>query len=208
MNASQPVISVDPVALRHTGEGVGVVLVERQFAPFRHRRALPGVMLAAGESAHAAALRGLRDKCGVEAGAVRWQAAGRYNDERNRDPRGATISLTQILVLDPAAHGWEGTWAVPLTALPKLPFAHSQIVADAVEDLLARFWVDTRVIPAFLGATFSTLEVAVLAEYLGVEMSQANLARRLGTMFTDTGRSQVTGRGRPARLWTTEPPPS
>lgn len=205
MTTNQPVVSVDPVALRHTDDGVAVILIERQFAPYRHRRALPGVMMMSGESAREAALRGLREKCGLPGESVRWQAAGRYNDERNRDPRGATISLTQIVVLDPTAHGWDATRAIPLQELPRLPFAHNQIIADAVADLRARFWEDTRIIPAFLGDTFSTLDVAGLAEQLGLEANQANLARRLGSMYADTGRTQPAGRGRPARVWAGHP---
>lgn len=205
MTSNQPVVSVDPVALRHTDGGVGVVLVERRYAPFRHRRALPGVMMLSGESARDAALRGLREKCGLTAESVRWQTAGRYNDERNRDPRGATISLTQIVVLHPAANGRDGAWTIPLDELPKLPFAHNQIIADAAADVRARFWEDTRIIPAFLGDTFSTLDVAGLAEQLELEANPANLARRLGSMYADTGRTQPAGRGRPARVWAGTP---
>ena len=204
MTSDQPVVSVDTVALRMSGDALHVLLITRQYAPYAHRAALPGVMLVSGETASEAARRALAQKAGVDDRQVAWHQAGRYNDTRNRDPRGATISLTQIALLRPDTddeHIGRRARFVPADAPGTLPFAHNEIVSAALEDVRVRVDTDPLILPAVLGEPFSTVAAARLLTALGAEPDTANLARRLALRYDAVSGSRPQGRGRPARLW-------
>lgn len=196
----QPVISVDAVALCMHEDTLRVLLICRSDEPFRHRSALPGVMMRTGETARLAARRALSSKAGVRCGDIAWQGTGRYYGEHRRDPRGPTLSLAQTIILVPGTAGWDGDRWVSPDDVGKLPFGHAKIVADSVSDIAARLWSDSEIFPALLGSPFNSAAVASLSLQLG-HAPRANIARTLESMFTATGKTQPVGPGAPARLW-------
>lgn len=200
MNTAQPVVCVDAVSfVMDAQRGLRVCLIRRQFAPYARRRALPGVMLNPGESAHDAARRALSTKAGIGDGDIGWQAAGRYYDEANRDPRGATISLTQVVALRPGTLGWDDDRWATLDDLPSMPFGHNAIIGEVMASLGASIWTQTPIFTALLGEVFSTVDVRNLLAALGAPQN-SNLHRLCAAHFTDAGSSGGV-QGRPARLW-------
>lgn len=199
MTNNQPVVSVDPVALSFDGRDVVVALSKRAYDPHIGELALPGVMLAPGESTREAALRGLRDKAGIDEDRIRYERAGGFNDASNRDPRGATISLTRIALVFGDIEGR------PVDELGELPFAHTEIIADALDVVRSHIFTDRRIIPAFLGTVFTTREVAALLNALSMR-ADGNLARKLASTYTLTdARASAGSRGAPARVFTFNP---
>lgn len=120
-----------------------VLLIERRWAPFAGRWALPGGHVDPGERFEAAARRELREETGVHAPDTLFEL-GIY-DKPNRDPRGRVISVAYFGVLpalvvptaadDAVAAEW---W--PVGAVlddDKLAFDHADILSAAVDQLVA-----------------------------------------------------------------------
>lgn len=197
----QPLVSVDVVAYRWRwrapGEGLAFALHHRPNAPFQGRAALPGVLLAPGESLRDAAKRALTTKLGIDAAAFKHLAQFGAFDESNRDPRGATISIGHLAVLSSDDQGMQqGYWVPGLTAETELPFDHNAILAAAAATLRHRLWSDWELTRALLGEEFTTKGALALSRALDALPNRAsNLARwlestgkvdRLGSRGRDT----------------------
>lgn len=201
MTNDQPVVSVDPVALSFGGSSLHVALARRIYPPHVGDLALPGVMLLPGESIHEAALRGLTTKAHINVGDVRYEKSGGFNDESNRDPRGATISLTQIFILNPQVE----LESISPSDIENLPFSHAAIIAAALDDVSAHLFTDPAIIPAFLGQEFTAREVSRLMTALGMKVD-GNLARKLASIYASTDERVSAGSvGAPSRVFTTHP---
>lgn len=198
MSETQPVISVDPVALTWLDGSLRVVVHRRAWEPFAGELALPGVMLSSGETVRGAAVRGLSTKGGVRPASIRHDFAGSFDDSMNRDPRGATISLSTILFLEPTGSDVQ---TCSVTELPVLPFAHGAIIARAIEQVADRILVDTAILPALLGQRFTTASAGALLRQVGIDMDPANITRSMRDRYTEDGRRTGT-RGRPSIIWT------
>lgn len=110
-----------------------VLLIERGWAPFEGRWALPGGHVDKGETSRAAAARELAEETSVEVDPAALKQLGVY-DEPGRDPRGRYVTVAYTLIVDrvvPAAGddaraaGW-----FPLNELPELAFDHADILGD------------------------------------------------------------------------------
>lgn len=124
-----PPVTVDAVIFDAKGR---LLLIRRMNPPFKGRYALPGGFLDIGETAEAGCRRELMEETGVEAGEL--HLVGVYS-EPNRDPRGHTVSIAYLGVIesaepqggdDAASAAWVENWR-----RLKLAFDHAQIVADA-----------------------------------------------------------------------------
>ncbi|UYM04725.1 NUDIX hydrolase [Solicola gregarius] len=129
-------VTVDMVVLADAGRQV--LLVRRGGPPYEGSLALPGGFVEIDESLDAAARRELAEETGVDISKVPIAQVGAYG-EPDRDPRGRTVSIAYVALLDQvveatagddaAAAGWH---RVEELDEARLAFDHARILADAM----------------------------------------------------------------------------
>ncbi len=192
----QPLLSVDVVAVKWDGEALQFALHDRPNEPFAGRSALPGVLLLPGEALVDAVHRAVAVKIGAaEASIIQVTQVGAF-DGTNRDPRGATISIAHLAVIEHDASKLEsGQWAADATGLP---FDHDAIVGSAIDELGLRLWSDWPLTRAILGEEFTTKSALALSHRLDALPNRAsNVARWLEA----TGRVERIGQTGRATVW-------
>lgn len=201
----QPLVSIDVVPMRFTSErGLEVALAGRLFEPFIHHLALPGVLLG-NETIQEAAYRAIASKADIDAWLhVRHLLQIGAFDNSDRDPRGPTISIALLAVIEPGYDGraaWANWDAAEMEG--SLPFDHEEIVNKALDEARVRLWSDQNLTRALLGDTFSTRDAALLSEQLGADVDRTNLTRTLRSYpgLKAIG-SASSGKGRPSTQWT------
>jgi 8-oxo-dGTP diphosphatase len=136
-----PAVTVDIVTLVRIDGRWKVLLIRRGKPPFQGQWAIPGGFVEPCEPLEAAACRELWEETGAEA--ARLEQLHTFGDP-GRDPRGWTISVAYLAVLDAeaaavrqvragsdaAAAGW-----FDLDDLPPLAFDHADILAYAARHL-------------------------------------------------------------------------
>jgi 8-oxo-dGTP diphosphatase len=139
-----PSVTVDVLTVvRHEGRW-SVLLVKRRNPPFAGQWAIPGGFVEPDEPLEAAARRELREETGADPDSVeQLHTFG----EPGRDPRGWTISVAYLAVLDAAtlaartlragSDAGDVGW-FDLENPPPLAFDHAQILAYAARKLAAR----------------------------------------------------------------------
>ena len=133
----RPSVTVDVVLLVRHETGWRVLLIRRRNPPFEGHWALPGGFVEPGEPLEAAARRELLEETAVEP--ARLEQLHTFGDP-GRDPRGWTISVAYLAVLDSdeglalrpqAGDDAAGVGWFDLAALPPLAFDHAEILAHA-----------------------------------------------------------------------------
>lgn len=133
----RPSLTVDAVVVARQEGRYRVLLIERSNPPFAGSWALPGGFVEAFEPLEAAARRELKEETGIELPQV--EQLYTFGDP-GRDPRGWTVSVAYLTVLDEAEYhavqpkagddarrvGW-----FDLEAPPPLAFDHADILAHA-----------------------------------------------------------------------------
>ncbi len=111
-----------------------VLLIRRKHDPFAGLWALPGGFIEMDETLEESARRELKEETGLETG--RLVHLGTYGDP-GRDPRGRTISVIYLAVVDhrklkpqAADDAADVAW-FSLQRPPKLAFDHAKVLADA-----------------------------------------------------------------------------
>ncbi|MBF2054029.1 MAG: NUDIX hydrolase [Candidatus Sericytochromatia bacterium] len=135
----KPAVTVDVLVLcwQPTPQ---ILLIQRKNAPFAGAWALPGGFLDATEPLHEAARRELQEETGLNIPEVSF--FGVYG-EPARDPRGRTLTLAYLTLLEVAApvsgqdDARDARWFT-LKQLPELAFDHARIVRDGLKDLRCR----------------------------------------------------------------------
>lgn len=207
----QSLVSIDVIALRFGNPEPGQLrfaVAQRQAEPYTGQRALPGVLLGAGERLQDAARRAVTTKLGLPDDAILASGQLAVFDEPHRDPRGPTLSVTMwaVITSEDVPMGditpeWV-SWDNP----GDLAFDHNRIVADTrpilADSLLWRDEVFTR---ALTGASFpASYALAVAEELSGARPDPGNLNRTLkslpGLERTDE-RVRVSTTGRPSVVW-------
>lgn len=217
-----PNISVDvvPVIMNHETGTIEVVLGRRKFEPSIDEFALPGVLLTPHERLDEAAYRALKTKVEVSADEVVALFDLGTFDNPNRDPRGATVSITKFAVLRSAPEDVEGVERFPLNQLANLefvlPFDHNSIVMAGARMLTEKILSNKTLTRALLGETFTTntlssalSQLAQLDDEGEFNYDPSNLVRQLkGTGWVEMVEVSATtiqpvkkGRGRPPRVW-------
>ncbi|MCJ0902805.1 NUDIX hydrolase [Rhodococcus sp. ARC_M6] len=210
-NVEQSLVSIDVIALRFGNPEPGhlrFAVAQRQTEPYTGQRALPGVLLGAGERLQDAARRAVTTKLGFPDEAILATGQLAVFDEPNRDPRGPTLSVAMWAVISPAevptgdiTPEWV-SWDKP----GHLAFDHNRIVADTrpiLADTL--LWRDESFTRALSGPSFpASYALAVAAELSGERPDAGNLNRTLkalpGLERTDE-RVRVSATGRPSVVW-------
>ncbi|MDR7080793.1 ADP-ribose pyrophosphatase YjhB (NUDIX family) [Arthrobacter ginsengisoli] len=204
----QPLVSIDTVALVLRDGHWSVILGIREFEPYAGQAALPGVLLRPMERLEEAALRALSTKVNVAEESVLFLMNTGAFDNPDRDPRGPTLSIAHVAVIDPEGEP-EGVVHHLLTGNVELPFDHSAIVMSAAKAVLDALWINEPLTRALLGEKFSTADVARLMRELSVaalegEPDTSNLGRELARkpcLAKAGAPAAPVGKGRPAAAW-------
>lgn len=129
----RPAVTTDCVVFTNEEEPK-VLLIQRGNEPYKGYWAFPGGFMNMEETAEECAVRELKEETGLTVKQI--QQIGAYS-KVDRDPRGRTISIAYLAIVDaPAAvsgmdDAAKAAW-FPLTSLPNLAFDHQDIMTDAI----------------------------------------------------------------------------
>lgn len=129
----RPAVTTDCVVFTKEEEPK-VLLIQRGNEPYKGCWAFPGGFMNMEETAEECAVRELQEETGLTVKQI--QQIGAYS-KVDRDPRGRTISIAYLAIVDaPAAvsgmdDAAKAAW-FPLASLPDLAFDHQDIMADAI----------------------------------------------------------------------------
>lgn len=130
----RPAVTTDCVVLALDGLAVKVLLIKRAQEPFKGQYAFPGGFLDMDETPEACAKRELQEETGLDM--AQMHQIGAFGNV-NRDPRGRTISIAFIGVMNAikdvtaASDAEEASWS-NVHDLPVLAFDHEKIFWKAI----------------------------------------------------------------------------
>lgn len=137
----RPAVTADCVVITKVGDqGSGkeepkVLLIQREFEPYKGCWAFPGGFMNMDETAEQCAIRELEEETGLKVSEVRQ--IGAYS-KVDRDPRGRTVTVVYLALVDEPVEvtglddAAKAQWW-PLSDLPALAFDHADIIKDAVK---------------------------------------------------------------------------
>lgn len=201
-----PSLAVDVALLTVVDGGLAVLLHKTEEGFAAGKWALPGTFVREDELLADAALRVLREKCGVAGESPRQLRAF---DALDRDERGRVVSIAHVDLVPSLA--LKAAQLAPISGehviIPgrqrRLPFDHDEIVAEAVH--WARAAITERPDPCgLLGEEFTLYQLRKLHEaVLGGSETPAKdtFRRRMEGQVVDTGRMSSGSVGKPARLF-------
>lgn len=205
-------IAVDLTILTIRHNRLVVLLIERGYAPFRGRLALPGGFVEAREDLETAAVRELGEETGIDGHRLHLEQVRTYAAP-GRDPRGRVASVSYLAIApdlpvptagtDAAAARWEAV--APSAPAPRqLAFDHDQILRDALERARAKLEY-TSLATAFCRAPFTIGELRTVYEAVwGVTLDPRNFHRKVTGVpgfVKPTGTERRPATGRPAALY-------
>lgn len=203
------ICTVDVVLLTLRDGVLSVLLQQREREPFAGMPALPGGYVRPDEDADAAqaAVRVLRDKAGITSPYLEQLATF---SGRTRDPRGWSLSVTYyaLLPLDAVPVDGVHTTLAPVDKLPRLPFDHAAIVAQARERVRTKSQYSS--LPVYLcGERFTLPQLqAVYEALLGEPINKVSFRRKmdeLDMLEPIEGALSSGGAHRPAQLYRLRP---
>ncbi len=201
-----PSLAVDVALLTVVDGGLAVLLHKADEGFAAGKWALPGTFVRQDELLSAAALRVLRDKCGVAGESPRQLRAF---DALDRDERGRVVTVAHVDLVP--SLGREAAQLAPISGehviIPgrqqRLPFDHDQIVVEAVH--WARAEYTERPDPCgLLGAEFTLYQLRKLHEAVlggGETPAKDTFRRRMEGLVVETGQTLSGPVGKPARLF-------
>ena len=128
----RPAVTADCVVITKEAEPK-VLLIQRGADPYKGCWAFPGGFMNMDETTEQCAIRELEEETGLKVTTI--QQIGAYS-KVDRDPRGRTITVAYLAIIDKPAQvtgqddAATAEW-FPLSALPELAFDHADIMADA-----------------------------------------------------------------------------
>jgi len=217
----QPLISVDVIAVKldKADGNLKAFVARRANEPFKGEFALPGVLLSPHERITEASYRALEDKVKIPNDQVRTLRDIGVSDNPDRDPRGATLSIVNLAIVDnDYVSDDEDVKLLTVAEMEEaqLPFDHSNLIRKALVQLEALLMNDKGVSKALLGEEFRTTELYGIYSQLNSLIPDiarvpdlSNLSRSLKSTSGITSKpsesltaSNSTGRGRPSSVWT------
>ena len=199
-------VTVDIIVFSVKRGRLEVLLIERRNNPFKGVPALPGGFVEENESLEQAAVRELSEETNVKN--VFVKQIGAYGDVK-RDPRGRTISIAFIALVDSDKFELKSTedaknarW-VFVEEAETLAFDHSKILADAIKEL--RYEIQTTNIAAqLMPEKFTLTELQKVYEtILGTELDKRNFRKKISylNLVVPTKMQRMEGAHRPAVLY-------
>lgn len=128
----RPAVTADCVVIAKENEPK-VLLIKRGNEPFKGQWAFPGGFMNMEETTEQCAVRELEEETGLKVTEIKQ--IGAYS-KVDRDPRGRTVTVAYLVVIDKAEAVKGGDDAAkaqwfPISGLPKLAFDHEEIMKDA-----------------------------------------------------------------------------
>ena len=128
----RPAVTADCVVIAKENEPK-VLLIKRGNEPFKGQWAFPGGFMNMEETTEQCAVRELEEETGLKVTEIKQ--IGAYS-KVDRDPRGRTVTVAYLVVIDKAKAVKGGDDAAkaqwfPISSLPKLAFDHEEIMKDA-----------------------------------------------------------------------------
>lgn len=133
----RPAVTVDAAVLVKKNGEISILLIERKHDPYQGCYALPGGFVEEDETLEEAIARELQEETNLTLNNMQQFRAYSRPD---RDPRGRTISVIFVSLLDafPAAVAGDDAASIkwfPLGQLPELAFDHGEIVNDIIANI-------------------------------------------------------------------------
>ncbi len=128
----RPAVTADCVVIAKEKEPK-VLLIQRGNEPFKGCWAFPGGFMNMDETTEQCAVRELEEETGLKVAEIKQ--IGAYS-KVDRDPRGRTITVAYLAIIDKAKDvkglddATKAQW-FPISGLPKLAFDHEEIMKDA-----------------------------------------------------------------------------
>ena len=128
----RPAVTADCVVIAKENEPK-VLLIQRGNEPFKGQWAFPGGFMNMDETTEQCSVRELEEETGLKVTEIKQ--IGAYS-KVDRDPRGRTVTVAYLVVIDKAEAVKGGDDAAkaqwfPISSLPKLDFDHEEIMKDA-----------------------------------------------------------------------------
>jgi 8-oxo-dGTP diphosphatase len=211
--ATSPLVAVVVAIFTVVDDDLRVLLIRRSAEPFRDSWALPGGLLAEGETLDRAAARKLLDETGVQDvyleqlytfGELSRDDGARRGARPQRGIAVAYFALVQHEQVRLRESGeWQPAWH-SVYSLPPLAFDNNTVVDYAVRRLRSKLEY-TNVAYSLLPRQFTLSELqAVYEAILDRELDKRNFRRRMLSLgiIKPAGGTRKEGAHRPAQLYT------
>ena len=202
-----PLVTVDIVLFTIVANELKVLTIERDHAPFKGKKALPGGFLLKSETTEKAAERILKEKAGISN--VFMEQLYTF-DTKDRDPRGPIMSVTYLalapyeeIVIKESKDTQHPSFEQSKN-LKDLAFDHKDIIDYAVKRVRAKLEY-TNVVYSLLPEFFSFSDLQNIYEIIfGREFDKRNFRKKfLQLGFIKKTDKLLTGyKQRPASLYT------
>lgn len=132
-NYPRPAVTADCIVIAREQQPK-VLLIQRGIDPYKGCWAFPGGFMNMDETTEECAIRELKEETGLKVKTV--YQVGTYS-EVDRDPRGRTITVAYLAIVDKATKvkghddAAKAEW-FPIGNLPQLAFDHNEILGDAI----------------------------------------------------------------------------
>lgn len=198
-----PAVAVLVVILTVDEGELKVLLIHRSAEPFKDYWAVPGGLLALGESLDSAAARKLVEETGVSD--VFLEQLYTFSD---LDGQG-TVAVTYFALVHRESaqlatrRVWPPAWFA-ISRLPTLAFRNDEVIAYAVRRLRSKLSY-SNVAYSLLPREFTLSQLQAVYEcILGRRLDKRNFRKRMLSLgiIASTGRSRTEGAHRPAQLYT------
>ena len=129
----RPAVTADCIVITKESDAK-VLLIQRGDEPFKGCWAFPGGFMNMDETTEQCAIRELEEETGLKV--IELHQIGAYS-KVDRDPRGRTITVAYLVVIDKPLpvigqdDAAKAEWW-PLSTLPQLAFDHDEILKDAI----------------------------------------------------------------------------
>lgn len=201
-----PAVSTDVVLFTIRNGTLCLLLIQRANPPYEGCWALPGGFLEIDEDLDQCALRELKEETGIEGVYLEqlYTFGKPARDPRERVVSVAYFALTRSDSLRPkAASDARAVAWYPVQSLPALAFDHSDIVAAALQRLVAKLTYST-IAFQLLPETFTLSQLQSVYEMLlGEPLDKRNFRKSMlaREILIETGEYARSGNHRPAKTY-------
>lgn len=201
-------VSVDAVVFGYTAaDGLSILLIKRDVAPFKNSWALPGGLILNEESIETAVERELKEETGVR---INYLEQLYTFGQPHRDPRNRVISIAYYGLVRPdgfklkaSTDANDAKW-FSTDSLPQLAFDHIDIITVAIKRLKSKVTYEPIGVELLdKRFPFSDLE-KLYSTLLGRPVDRRNFKKKImkfGFLEETSEKQELKGAGRPGNLF-------